>query len=120
MVKLANVKPNILDRIKKKHMPAYGRERKVMPKDKGAYQGSCNRSACLKPGAYWYNHSTQRYYCTACAEWLNTDTFNKKDSMDLYGHDLCTECPDGEVDHAHFRKLHDLHRNAKLAQGKLL
>ncbi|UCV26761.1 hypothetical protein [Ferribacterium limneticum] len=61
------------------------------PADKGEFGGSCNRSACLAPGANWYNHSTRKYYCRACAEWLNTDKFNKQDALDLWGHDLCTE-----------------------------
>ena len=55
--------------------------------DKG---GLCNREACQSPGAYWYNHSTRRYYCDACAHRLNTDEFNMRDAARLYGHDLCT------------------------------
>ena len=58
--------------------------------DKGDKGGSCNREACQRPGAYWYNHGTQRYYCDTCAHWLNTDTFNRRDAARLYGHDLCT------------------------------
>jgi len=61
------------------------------PADKGEFEGHCNRSACLKPGANWYNHGSRKYYCRACAEWLNTDKFNKADAMELWGHDLCTE-----------------------------
>lgn len=63
---------------------------------KGELGGSCNRSGCLRPNsAFWYNHSTRKHYCRACAEWLNSDPFNKKDAMELWGHDLCT-LVDGE------------------------
>lgn len=55
-----------------------------MPHDKGLYQGSCNRSACLRPGATWYNRSTRLYYCRGCAEDLNF--YNKNDSF-------CKEVP---------------------------
>lgn len=61
------------------------------PADKGELGGHCNRSACLRPGANWYNHSTRKHYCRACAEWLNADKFNRADAMQLWGHDLCTE-----------------------------
>lgn len=76
------------------HSGAHGRHRMlppVEPANKGEFGGSCNRSACLRPGANWYNHSTRKYYCESCAHWLNTDEFNKRDSMELWGHDLCTE-----------------------------
>lgn len=62
--------------------------------DKGEYAGSCNRRACQKPGATWFNHSTRRYYCANCAWELNNDPFNKRDAQELYGHDLCTDGPD--------------------------
>lgn len=55
---------------------------------KGAKDGLCNRSARLAPGASWYNHSTQKYYCYNCAMELNP--CNRKDAMELWGHDLCT------------------------------
>lgn len=61
--------------------------------DKGDYAGSCNRTACQRPGASWFNHSTRRYYCVDCAWELNNDPFNKRDAQQLYGHDLCTEGP---------------------------
>lgn len=61
-------------------------------KDKGEYLGSCNITACQKPAsATWYNHSTRKYYCKSCAMRLNNDPHNKKDSLRLFGHDLCTE-----------------------------
>ena len=35
--------------------------------DKGDKNGSCNREACQRPGAKWFNHSAKRYYCETCA-----------------------------------------------------
>ncbi len=59
---------------------------------KGDYNGTCNITACktMLP-ATWYNHSTRLYYCTECANRLNNDSFNKRDSLRAFGHDLCTE-----------------------------
>lgn len=56
---------------------------------KGEYKGSCNRTACQTPdSAYYYNHSTEKYYCDTCADLINR--VNHRDSMELYGHELCT------------------------------
>jgi hypothetical protein len=38
---------------------------------KGELNGLCNRTACQKPGASWYNSSTRAYYCGDCAEKIN-------------------------------------------------
>lgn len=38
---------------------------------KGQYLGACNRSACLAPGAAWYNRGSYAFYCAACARMLN-------------------------------------------------
>ena len=58
---------------------------------KGEKNGLCNRSACLSDGdVVWFNHSTEKYYCTGCALWLNSDPFNRRDAMEMWGHDLCT------------------------------
>ncbi len=54
---------------------------------KGVFNGNCNRTACQKPHATYYNFSTQLYYCASCAHMINQ--MNKADSMRLYGHDLC-------------------------------
>ena len=59
--------------------------------DKGVKGGSCNRSSCQAPGAVWFNHSTRAYYCPACAADLNR--VNRRDAMELYGHDLCSLDP---------------------------
>jgi hypothetical protein len=56
---------------------------------KGLFNGNCNRTACQKPEATWYNHSTQAYYCAECANLINFH--NRLDAMRLFGHDLCTE-----------------------------
>jgi hypothetical protein len=61
-----------------------------MPIDKGDLGGSCNRRACLAPGARWFNHSTRRHYCAKCAYELNNDPFNRRDAQEMYGHELCT------------------------------
>lgn len=55
---------------------------------KGAYNGLCNRSACLAPGAKYYNHSTREHYCEDCANLINAA--NRNDAMRMFGHDLCT------------------------------
>lgn len=39
--------------------------------DKGQRGGSCNRSACQQAGATFYNTSTMRWYCPACAAKIN-------------------------------------------------
>jgi hypothetical protein len=59
--------------------------------DKGELGGACNVTACQLPNsARFFNHSTRRHYCRACAEAINIanrdDEFVKK-----LGHDLCTE-----------------------------
>ncbi len=59
------------------------------PLVKGALHGLCNRVACQKPGANYYNHSTREHYCEECAELINHH--NYADAMRLYGHVLCTQ-----------------------------
>lgn len=56
---------------------------------KGDYNAECNRTACSSRRAVWYNHSTRRYYCTACARIINEA--NERDAQRLYGHSLCTK-----------------------------
>lgn len=61
------------------------------PEDlKGVKDGNCNRTACQKPGATWFNHSTRKWYCPECAQTLNNDSYNKFDAYRLFGHELCT------------------------------
>lgn len=66
---------------------------KPVGQGKGKKGENCNRTACQAPGAYWYNHSTQAYYCRTCADLINRA--NRHDSFvrDL-GHDLLTLDPD--------------------------
>jgi len=61
---------------------------------KGEKGQRCNRTACQAPGAYWYNHSTQKWYCGTCADLLNRDKFNSADADRLYGHPLLTLDPE--------------------------
>lgn len=39
--------------------------------DKGKKGGSCNRRACQRPGAAFYNQSTRAWYCPPCAHKIN-------------------------------------------------
>jgi hypothetical protein len=39
--------------------------------DKGKKAGSCNRRACQKPGAVFYNRGSYAYYCRSCADLIN-------------------------------------------------
>ena len=55
------------------------------PKDKGQWNGHCNRSACLAPGAVWYNRGSHAFYCQSCAHMLSNDPFNKRDAEELFG-----------------------------------
>jgi hypothetical protein len=59
--------------------------------DKGLKGGSCNITACQKPGAVWYNHSMDKYYCTKCARDLNRVNW---DAVKTYGYELCTLDPE--------------------------
>lgn len=44
--------------------------------DKGKLRGSCNVTACQRPGAAWFNTSTRAYYCQPCA--LDITGFTKR------------------------------------------
>jgi hypothetical protein len=54
--------------------------------DKGEQGGSCNRTACQRPGAVWFHQDTRRWYCTTCARELNRA--NHADAMRIYGSEL--------------------------------
>ena len=58
--------------------------------DKGLKNGSCNRTACQKPGANYFNKSTRCYYCAECAERINWEG-GRADCMALYGVPLLCE-----------------------------
>ena len=55
---------------------------------KGDYKDECNRKACNISPATYYNHSTEKHYCRACALEINEANF--EDAIRIYGHDLCT------------------------------
>lgn len=59
-----------------------------MENQKGEYKGLCNRSACLKPGALYFNHSTRKYYCSQCAILINEAN---PESFKMYGRALCVK-----------------------------
>jgi hypothetical protein len=58
---------------------------------KGVMGGLCNRTACQAPGAVYFNRSTLRYYCEACAELLNRE--NADEAQRLFGGPLCVFDP---------------------------
>lgn len=42
------------------------------PKNKGKFNGTCNRTACgWERDVIFYNRSTQAYYCPRCAKAIN-------------------------------------------------
>ena len=63
------------------------REGEPDPALKGKKDGNCNVTACQQPGATWYNKSTQKYYCTKCADQINS--CNMLESVKMYGTALC-------------------------------
>lgn len=56
---------------------------------KGQKGGLCNRSACLAPGATWYNWGSLAHYCFECSVMLNWDSFNARDAFEQKGMALC-------------------------------
>jgi hypothetical protein len=50
---------------------------------KGARDGNCNRTACQKPGATWWNTGTRAYYCPSCAHMINHDGCRRYGEPDL-------------------------------------
>lgn len=66
-------------------------QKKTSP-NKGEFGDECNRTACNCKNAKYYNHSTEKYYCSGCAYLINRD--NLEFTLRL-GHELCqyTEKP---------------------------
>lgn len=62
---------------------------KDFPKDKGVWNGACNRSACLAYPALWYNRGSYAFYCEECAHMLNE--VNRNDEFCRTGGPLCRE-----------------------------
>lgn len=54
---------------------------------KGDLLDECNRTACSNKAARWFNHSTEKYYCSKCACMINDVN---PESKRIFGHDLCT------------------------------
>jgi len=60
--------------------------------EKGAFGGICNLSRCTSGlAATWYNFGNRNYYCKDCAKELNSDPYNKRDALRLFGHELLIE-----------------------------
>lgn len=60
--------------------------------DKGQLNGTCNMSSCATgKKATWYNYVSRKHYCENCARKLNADSFNKREAMHLFGHEMCKE-----------------------------
>lgn len=53
------------------------------PKLKGIYGGNCNRTACQKPRATWFNLNTSAFYCAECGMAINRAC--ERDHQELYG-----------------------------------
>lgn len=60
------------------------------PTLKGIKDGNCNVTACQRPGATFFNKSTRKYYCRACAKEINWPG-GRADTKALYGTDLLCE-----------------------------
>jgi hypothetical protein len=61
--------------------------------DKGLKNGSCNITACQKPGATFKNRGNQKYYCSDCAREINWPG-GRNDTFKLYGTYLLCEHED--------------------------
>ena len=61
--------------------------------DKGLKNGSCNVTACQKPGATFFNKSTKKYYCCDCAREINWPG-GRQETFELYGTYLLCEHED--------------------------
>lgn len=46
-------------------------ERAATNVQKGKRGGDCNRTACQRPHAWWYNKTMQAFYCADCAGMIN-------------------------------------------------
>jgi hypothetical protein len=62
----------------------------ITPAATGQFGGLCNRTACRRPGASWYSHAINAYYCGECAVLIN-HSGGRAVAIELYGHDICTQ-----------------------------
>ena len=58
---------------------------------KGEAGKLCNVTRCQLPGAFFYNKSTQRYYCASCALAINDFRPTREDSLQMFGTQLLCE-----------------------------
>lgn len=69
---------------------AYGDYDGPNKRDKGQEGGSCNRTRCQAPNAFWYNHGACSWYCAECRAAIGLDPYNKQDwemmFQPRYGH----------------------------------
>jgi hypothetical protein len=64
---------------------------------KGVWGEKCNRTDCkTKVPAFYYNYATRLYYCSVCAEMINT---MNPEAHSIYGHELCLR-EEIQIDHA--------------------
>jgi hypothetical protein len=68
-------------------------QQKPDPALKGIKGGNCNLTACQKPVALYYNKSTEKYYCKACADEINWPG-GRAETFRLYGTKLLCELDD--------------------------
>ena len=50
---------------------------------KGVENGNCNRTACQRSGATWYNHGSYAWYCTDCKNCIYDDWGKRSWSRDF-------------------------------------
>lgn len=62
---------------------------------KGLFRENCNRTACQRPPAEWFNQSTRAWYCEDCAHEINKFRPTQEDSLRLNGtRELCLKFDD--------------------------
>ena len=76
-------------------MSRYERPEPTLKADKGHKAGSCNRTACQRSGAVWWNRGSYSWYCTDCAVMLNRanagDSFCKDEPLCSLNHEALAE-----------------------------
>lgn len=64
---------------------------------KGLKNGHCNRAACQRPGAFYYNRSTRAWYCWECAVAINRCADTDEDRDGLFGELVRDEAREAEL-----------------------
>lgn len=79
----------------------------ITPK-KGTRNGNCNRTACQKPGAFWWNRGSHSWYCTDCALMLSRanagDEFCKDEPLCKLDVEAMNEWTSGDEDRDEYEK----------------